>query len=70
MADAGIEVRREGRVGWIVFDRPDAGNALDAAMFTALEQAWLDLDADPEVRVIVNTGNGAAFQTGWRSSTR
>ena len=33
-------------------------------MFRELEQAWLELDADPEVRVIVNTGNGRAFQTG------
>ena len=59
-----LEVWRDGHVGWLVFDRPDAGNALDAVMFRELEQAWLALDADPEVRVIVNTGNGPAFQTG------
>jgi len=59
-----LEVWRDGHVGWLVFDRPDAGNALDATMFRELEQAWLALDADPEVRVIVNTGNGNAFQTG------
>jgi enoyl-CoA hydratase len=59
-----LEVRRDGPVGWLIFDRPDAGNAMDAAMFTELEAAWLDLDDDPEVRVIVNTGNGDAFQTG------
>ena len=55
---------RDGPVGWLVFNRPDAGNALDAAAFLELERAWLELDADPAVRVIVNTGNGAAFQTG------
>jgi 1,4-dihydroxy-2-naphthoyl-CoA synthase len=59
-----LEVWRDGHVGWLVFDRPDAGNALDAVMFRELEQAWLTLDADPDVRVIVNTGNGRAFQTG------
>ena len=26
--------------------------------------AWMELDADPEVRVIVHTGEGRAFQTG------
>jgi enoyl-CoA hydratase/carnithine racemase len=26
--------------------------------------AWIELDRDPEVRVIVHTGNGRAFQTG------
>jgi enoyl-CoA hydratase len=59
-----LEVRREGHVGWLVFDRPDRGNAMDATMLAELEQAWHQLDADPEVRVIVNTGNGPAFQTG------
>jgi enoyl-CoA hydratase/carnithine racemase len=48
----------------LVFDRPEAGNAMDATMLDELERAWLELDADPEVRVIVNTGNGDAFQTG------
>jgi len=57
-------VERRGPVGWLVFNRPEAGNAMDAAMFTELEAAWTELDADPGVRVIVNTGAGAAFQTG------
>jgi enoyl-CoA hydratase/carnithine racemase len=51
-------------VGWLVFDRPHAGNAIDAQMFVDLETAWARLETDPEVRVIVNTGNGHAFQTG------
>jgi enoyl-CoA hydratase/carnithine racemase len=59
-----LVVERRGHVGWIVFDRPDAGNAMNATMFAELERAWLELDADPEVRVIVNTGNGEVFQTG------
>jgi enoyl-CoA hydratase len=33
-------------------------------MLAELERAWADLDGDPAVRVIVTTGNGAAFQTG------
>ena len=59
-----LVVERVGHVGWLIFDRPDRGNAIDAVMFTELERAWQVLDADPEVRVIVNTGNGKAFQTG------
>jgi enoyl-CoA hydratase/carnithine racemase len=59
-----VRVERDGAVGWLVFDRPDAGNAMDAAMFDELERAWRELDADPDVRVIVNTGEGRAFQTG------
>ncbi len=59
-----LEIFRDGPVGWLVFDRPDSGNAIDARMFAELERAWQDLDDDDEVRVIVNTGNGVAFQTG------
>ncbi len=57
-------VERDGPVGWITFNRPDVGNAMNATMFGELEQAWRELDADPKVRVIVNTGAGSAFQTG------
>jgi enoyl-CoA hydratase/carnithine racemase len=61
---ATLDVRRDGHVGWLVFDRPERGNAMDATMLAELEAAWRELDDDPEVRVIVNTGNGNAFQTG------
>jgi enoyl-CoA hydratase len=60
----GLQVERDGPVGWLIFDRPEVGNAMDAAMLADLPRAWADLDADPDVRVIVNTGNGPAFQTG------
>ena len=59
-----LVVERQGAVGWLIFDRPDAGNAMDATMLGELETAWCELDHDDAVRVIVNTGNGAAFQTG------
>jgi len=64
MAYDALIVERHGPVGWLVFNRPQAANAMDAAMFAELEPAWKELDADPAVRVIVNTGEGAAFQTG------
>jgi enoyl-CoA hydratase len=57
-------VERRGGVGWLEFNRPDVGNAMNAVMLDELEQAWRELDADPDVRVIVNTGAGATFQTG------
>jgi len=59
-----LVVERNGPVGWLIFDRPDVGNAMDARMMTELEEAWRELDDDPAVRVIVNTGNGRNFQTG------
>jgi enoyl-CoA hydratase len=59
-----VTLEHRGPVGWLVFDRPDVGNAMNARMMDELEAAWLALDAEPAVRVIVNTGNGSAFQTG------
>jgi len=59
-----LKVERRGPVGWLVFDRPEVGNAMDATMLRELEEAWQELDADDDVRVIVNTGEGKAFQTG------
>ena len=33
-------VERRGPVGWLVFNRPKAGNAMDARMLDELEEAW------------------------------
>lgn len=57
-------VERRGQVGWLVNNRPDQLNAMNAAMRDEFAVAWKELDADPEVRVIVHTGTGRAFQTG------
>ena len=59
-----LNVTCEGKVGWLIFNRPESGNAMDAVMLEELEMAWNELDADPNVRVIVNTGEGSMFQTG------
>jgi enoyl-CoA hydratase/carnithine racemase len=57
-------VERRGPVGWLINNRPEQLNAMSSTMREELGQAWLELDADPEVRVIVHTGEGRAFQTG------
>jgi enoyl-CoA hydratase/carnithine racemase len=62
--DVPLLIEHHGPVGWLIFNRPDVGNAMDASMLGALEEAWSELDRDPAVRVIVNTGAGAHFQTG------
>jgi enoyl-CoA hydratase/carnithine racemase len=64
MGYATLIVERRGTVGWLVFNRPAVGNAMDGQMLGELETAWKELDRDPEVRVIVNTGAGPSFQTG------
>jgi enoyl-CoA hydratase len=59
-----LKVERRGPVGWLVNNRPDQLNAMNAQMREELGVAWKELDADPDVRVIVHTGEGRAFQTG------
>ncbi|WP_030915316.1 enoyl-CoA hydratase/isomerase family protein [Streptosporangium amethystogenes] len=59
-----IKVERHGPVGWLVNNRPEVLNAMNNAMREELAAAWLELDRDPAVRVIVQTGEGRAFQTG------
>jgi enoyl-CoA hydratase/carnithine racemase len=57
-------VERHGHVGWLINNRPEQLNAMSALMRDEFADAWIELDKDPEVRVIVHTGNGRAFQTG------
>lgn len=59
-----LVVERRGPVGWLINNRPDQLNAMNNTMRDELAVAWKELDADPDVRVIVHTGNGRAFQTG------
>jgi enoyl-CoA hydratase/carnithine racemase len=59
-----LEVERRGHVGWLLFSRPERRNAMNNAMRDELRSAWTELAADPDVRVIVNAGRGADFQTG------
>jgi enoyl-CoA hydratase/carnithine racemase len=59
-----LTVERHGRVGWLVNNRPEQLNAMNAQMRDEFARAWIELDQDPEVRVIVHTGEGRAFQTG------
>jgi enoyl-CoA hydratase len=59
-----LKVERHGHVGWLLNNRPNQLNAMNALMRDEFAQAWTELDNDPLVRVIVHTGEGRAFQTG------
>jgi enoyl-CoA hydratase/carnithine racemase len=58
-------VKRDGRVAWIVFSNVAKHNAVTYDMWRALPLTLRELDADPEVRVIIVTGDGEkAFISG------
>ncbi len=48
----------------ITMSNPGRLNAADAVMHRELAEIWRDVDADPEVRCAVLTGEGAAFSAG------
>jgi enoyl-CoA hydratase/carnithine racemase len=56
---------RRGPVQWIIFNRPQARNALTWNMYSLLGQACEDVNRDREVRAVVLTGaGGKAFVAG------
>ena len=55
--------KREG-IGYLTFNRPDAFNAFNTKMVLEVVQALAELDKDDEVRVVIITGAGKAFQAG------
>src|ERR1700712_2741856 len=59
-----LKLERHGAVGWLINNRPEQLNAMSSKMRDEFAGAWLELDRDPAVRVIVHTGEGRAFQTG------
>lgn len=60
---AEVEVTRDGAVQTITFNRPDRMNAFNRALHAALRDALKEA-RDPEVRAVVVTGAGRAFNAG------
>jgi enoyl-CoA hydratase/carnithine racemase len=59
-----ILVERQGRVGLITLNRPEHRNAYTPRMGAELREAFTELEADDEARVIVVTGAGRHFCAG------
>jgi crotonobetainyl-CoA hydratase len=62
--DPAVAYERLGHVGVIRINRPDAKNAVNAAVATGIGRALQEADADDQVRVAVITGSGDAFCAG------
>jgi enoyl-CoA hydratase/carnithine racemase len=52
------------RIATITFDRPERLNALSPAMIGELREVYARAEADPDVWILLITGNGRAFCTG------
>ena len=59
-----LTFERRGACAWIWMNRPAVHNAFDATLIKELTRAYLALDADADVRVIVLAGHGKSFSAG------
>lgn len=59
-----IELIRDGAIARVQLNRADKHNAINEVMIAELTQQFLDLEADPSVRVIVLAAQGKHFCAG------
>ena len=61
---AAVEVERNGRVGIIRSNRPEARNAVNGELANGVEAALDEWETDDEIQAVVLTGNGPTFCAG------
>ena len=59
-----VEVTKQGNVGIVTMNRPEALNALSSAVFADLTAALDQVEQDDDVYVVIITGAGRAFVAG------
>lgn len=60
-----IHETASGKIAVVTLNRPDARNALNAALSAALPAAISQCDSDPNMRAIILTGADPAFCAGF-----
>src|ERR1700704_5129771 len=51
-------IRKEGGIGWVIFNNPAKRNAMSMDMYLAMGDAFEDYSRDPAVRVVILKGAG------------
>ena len=59
-----IKTRKEGRIGWITLNRPEAMNTFTIPFADQLDGALWAMENDPEILVVIVDGAGKHFSTG------
>ena len=57
-------IKKEDHIGQVIFNRPEKANALDRKSWEELQAAFNEMDEDPEIRVVVLSGEGKHFTAG------
>jgi methylglutaconyl-CoA hydratase len=64
MSERAIEIEYSGAVAWVWMNRPEVHNAFNEGLIEELTRAFVDLEDDAKVRVIVLSGRGKSFSAG------
>jgi enoyl-CoA hydratase len=64
MSEPVLDVATSGEVATLTLNRPEAMNALSGALREAIASTFAELEADPDVTVVILTGAGRAFCAG------
>ena len=59
-----VKLEKEGAVGIVTIDRPDALNALNSVVFSDLDAVLDEIEADRGISVVIFTGAGRSFIAG------
>jgi enoyl-CoA hydratase/carnithine racemase len=59
-----IRMEKRTGLGYLTLNRPQVRNAFSREMIDELQQALAGIDKDNEIRVLIITGAGQAFQAG------
>lgn len=59
-----VEYEKQGRVAVLTINRPEARNAVNAAVAEGMEKAIDDLEGDDDIWCAILTGNGPVFSAG------
>jgi enoyl-CoA hydratase/carnithine racemase len=63
--EAKIDARKDGAIGWMIFNNPARRNAVSLGMWETIPRVLEDFGADPQIRVVVLAGAGdKAFVSG------
>ena len=63
-ADQHLLVERDGPVLVVTMNRPERRNALSPSMLQGMSDAWDEVNANPDIRVVILTGSGGCFCAG------
>ncbi|GAG14533.1 unnamed protein product, partial [marine sediment metagenome] len=59
-----IIFEKKGQIGYITLNRPDVFNAINTQLISEFREALGEVEKDSEIRVLIITGAGRAFQSG------